>query len=95
MIVVYHGRQSGYLISLACVGVGVLVVVDFVDFVIVEAMWNLSVDVISDARIRLDGAYTALEAFNASGAIEGDSVVLLSDVMPFSFVGFTVRNTKN
>ena len=48
MIVVYHGRQSGYLISLVCVGVGVLVVVDFVDFVIVEAMWNLSVDDIVD-----------------------------------------------
>ena len=58
-------------------------------------LWNLSVDVISDARIRLDGAYTALEAFNAAGAIEGDGVLLSSDIMPFSFVGFTVRNTKN
>ena len=43
----------------------------------------------------LDGAYTALEAFNAAGAIEGDGVLLSSDIMPFSFVGFTVRNTKN
>ena len=58
-------------------------------------LWNLSVDVISNARIRLDGQYAALETFNADGAIEGDAVALSSDIMPFSFVGFTVRNTKN
>ena len=58
-------------------------------------LWNLSVDVISEAHIRLDGAYTALEAFNTEGTIDKDSVVLSSDIIPFSFVGFTVFNTKN
>ena len=58
-------------------------------------LWNLSVDVISEAHIRLDGAYTVLEAFNAEGTIDKDSVVLSSDIMPFSFVGFTVCNAKN
>lgn len=55
-------------------------------------LWNLSADVISDARIRLDGAYSALELFNAEGRLEGDQIALESDIAPFSFTGFVVKN---
>lgn len=55
-------------------------------------LWNLSADVISDARIRLDRVYTALELFGAEGALEDDCLTLKSDMAPFSFTGFVVKN---
>lgn len=55
-------------------------------------LWNLSADVIPEARLRLDKAYSALSLFNAEGTLEDDHVVLSSDIMPFSFTGFVLKN---
>lgn len=53
-------------------------------------LWNFFADSVIEPRVILDREYSRVDFYNASGRIEGDSVLFDGDIPPYSFAFFTV-----
>ena len=53
-------------------------------------LWNIFADEIFEPVIELDKAYTSIECIGCTARLEGNTVHL-SQLQPFSFAGFEVR----
>lgn len=53
-------------------------------------LWNIFADGIFTPTVELDASYGSIECFGCTGRVDGNRVVL-SDMQPFSFAGFTVK----
>lgn len=53
-------------------------------------LWNMFADAVFEPTVELDGSYSAVEGIGCTARLAGDRVIL-SDIAPFSFAGFTVK----
>ena len=54
-------------------------------------LWNFFADTAIDPVVELDGEYSGIEFLNTNGKLDKNKVYL-SDIPPFGFVGFEVKN---
>lgn len=54
-------------------------------------MWNLWPDTVYSPQVILGSEYGSIEFIAGEGKLEGDKVMLDSDIIPFGFAGFIVR----
>ncbi len=53
-------------------------------------LWNIFADSIYEPKVELNDNYSQIEFINCTGKLEGNKV-LLSEIPPFKFAGFTVK----
>jgi hypothetical protein len=53
-------------------------------------MWNFFADSVISSEIKLDGVYSDIDFYNCNGCLEGDTVKLDNEILPYSFAFFTV-----
>ncbi|MBE6589434.1 MAG: hypothetical protein E7643_04580 [Ruminococcaceae bacterium] len=56
-------------------------------------LWNFFADPVLSPAVQLDGEYSSITCINCSGYIDKDRVIL-SDIPPFGFVAFEVKQRK-
>ena len=54
-------------------------------------MWNLYPDTVFTPEVKLGSDYSSVEFIAGDGTLEGGSVKLSTDIIPFGFAGFIVR----
>lgn len=53
-------------------------------------LWNLFPGSVLNPKIDLDGKYTSADFYNCEGTLNGDTITLKEEILPYSFAFVTV-----